>query len=226
MHFRKTMMIGSVGALLAVAGCEQPDRSVRQYREINFKAENEATPSAPRFMGGGETPAPAVNGAMPDLPPALRGPALALAWETPAGWDLQPKTGIRIATFRVEGQECTILSFPGEVGSDAANIGRWLGQAGGAADDAALAAFTSSPETLTTAGGFTARFYDLAPLLPEGAAVNVLAAILPVGDQSVFVKLMGDAGVLQRQKGAFLDLCRSLRRDDAPASAPAAKGGY
>lgn len=207
----------------ALTSCEnKPDRAVRAYREVALVADHAVSPSASAAMPSDlpATPAAApvpsqgasapMGGGMPALPPEMQTPSLPLTWITPAGWEEQPGSGMRIATWRVEGQECTLMSFPGDVGGDEANIRRWLGQVGHGADAATLSAFVAQPERLTTGSGLEVRFFDLGALLPPGAAQSVLAAIIPAGDQSIFVKLMGDAEVLRRQKDAFTALSRSI----------------
>jgi hypothetical protein len=101
------------------------------------------------------------------------------------------------------------MSFPGDVGGDEANIRRWLGQIGQTVPAETLAAFVASPARFTTVGGIEGRLFDFADL-PGVTGSSVLAAIIPIGDQSVFVKLMGDAAVLKRQKPAFETLSRSI----------------
>lgn len=203
-----------VPVIALAAACEQkPDRSVRAYREISMVADHAPSPDAAAaaeapaapFAGGGMSGAP-----MGELPPEMRAPSLPLSWTDPAGWEVKPGSGMRIATWVVEGQECTLMSFPGDVGGDEANIRRWLGQVGQSVDDDTLSEFVSTPSPLVTEGGLPVRFFDFSRILPEGATKSVLAGIIPVGDQSVFVKLMGDAAVLQRQRSAFEALCRSI----------------
>ncbi|HMO03666.1 MAG TPA: hypothetical protein PKC67_04555 [Kiritimatiellia bacterium] len=207
----------------ALTACEnKPDRSVRAYREVALVADHAVSPSAAAAIPAAMPSTPAANpampagasapmsGGMPALPPEMQTPSLPLAWTTPAGWEEQPGSGMRIAAWRVEGQECTLMSFPGDVGGDEANIRRWLGQVGHGADAATLSAFVAQPERLTTGSGLEVRFFDLGALLPPGAAQSVLAAIIPAGDQSIFLKLMGDAEVLRRQKAAFASLSRSI----------------
>jgi hypothetical protein len=208
--------------LLAVAliACEnKPDRSVRAYREVALIADHAVSPSAAATLPSATPALPAQSpqgatapmaGGMPALPPEMQTPSLPLTWVTPAGWEEQPGSGMRIAAWRVEGQECTLMSFPGDVGGDEANIRRWLGQVGHGADAATLSAFVAQPERLVTSSGLEVRLFDLAALIPDGAAQSVLAAIIPAGDQSIFVKLMGDAQVLRRQKEAFTALSQSI----------------
>jgi hypothetical protein len=198
---------------LITTACEKPERTARFYREVSMIPDNAIAPGTPPMMmpvatNAPTTPAGAAS-AMGELPPELRTQSLPLEWTTPEGWTELAGSGMRIATWNVEGQECTLMSFPGDVGGDEANIRRWLGQVGQSVPAEALAAFVASPARFTTAGGFEGRLFDFADL-PGATGQSVLASIIPIGDQSAFVKLMGDAAVLKRQKAAFETLSRSI----------------
>ncbi len=148
---------------------------------------------------------------MGDLPAEALGEKLPLVWTTPDGWENAGASGIRIGTLRVQGVECSIISFPGDVGGDEANLRRWLGQIGRQVTDEQLAELVATRMTLVSEGGFDVRLYDCQPTLAPDAAQNVLAGIIPVADQTVFVKMSGDAALLAAQKNAFVQLCRSIR---------------
>ncbi len=57
-----------------------------------------------------------------------------MQWTVPEGWKQLPGAGERLATFQVPGKdrplELAITSFPGKVGTLAANVNRWRGQLG------------------------------------------------------------------------------------------------
>ncbi len=221
---KRSILIAVPLLAVALTACEnKQDRAVRAYREVALIADHAVSPSAaaaaPSSLPTTPAPTPAMPppgaaapmaGGMPALPPEMQTPSLPLTWVTPAGWEELPGSGMRIAAWRIEGQECTLMSFPGDVGGDEANIRRWLGQVGHGADAATLSAFVAQPERLVTDSGLDVRLFDLTALLPDGAAQSVLAAIIPAGDQSIFVKLMGNTPVLQRHKEAFTALSRSI----------------
>ncbi|HMO50962.1 MAG TPA: hypothetical protein PKE26_06760 [Kiritimatiellia bacterium] len=221
-----TYRLFMTGVFLAAVsiGCDQPDRTVRHYREISFIADDARAPVAPVAAPDPYAPvaptvtdpapaaAPAASSArMPDLPPEMQTPPVPLEWDTPAGWANLGPSGMRIATLTVEGQECTILSFPGDVGGDEANIRRWLGQIQQSVPDEQLRAFVGQPKRVPTIGGFEARLFDFAEVMPVGAPLGTLVAIIPVGDQTAFIKLTGAANILAAQKDAFEALSRSVR---------------
>jgi len=201
-------------ACLAVIGCDKPNRSVRHYKEVSLapdRAQPEALPAvAPEAVT--QPPSGASAGrTMGELPPEMRTPSLPLQWTTPEGWEEIPGAGMRIVTFMVKGQECTILTFPGDVGGDEANIRRWLGQLGVSASDAEISNFVANPVRFDTEGGYECRFYDYENLIPSGSPKSALAGIIPVGEHTAFVKLMGDAAIVREQKVSFESLCKSIR---------------
>ncbi|HMP88896.1 MAG TPA: hypothetical protein PJ991_01780 [Kiritimatiellia bacterium] len=214
MKFEQIVLAGLV-ATLCIA-CEKADREVRHYREINFVVDDPSPQgSSPAVVSESAMPPSAApmagSSRMPDLPPELRTPALPLEWDTPPGWENLGGSGMRIATLMVEGQECTILSFPGDVGGDEANIRRWVGQLGHTVAESRLKEFVANPKRIVTVGGYECRLFDFADILPANARIGTLAGIIVVGDHSAFVKLTGDTDVLKRHKSAFEELCRSVR---------------
>lgn len=213
-----------MGLLLAATGCGEKEREVRYYREIRFAEPDSpavraagqmaaaAMPQTPPFASGEDiaSAAPDRARAMGNLPADALGEQLPLTWVAPDGWEDRGPSGIRIATLVAGGQECTILSFPGDVGGDEANIRRWLGQINQNPPDDAVAQLLASPMMAVTAGGFEARIYDFADILPGDAPLSTIAAMVPVADQTVFIKFTGDTAVLADQKNAFMELTRSL----------------
>ncbi len=224
--FMKAQTTILMGLLFVAAGCGDNEREVRYYREIRFAEPDSpavraaaqaagpaagAMPAGPAMAAGaGDSSTPDRARAMGNLPAEALGEQLPLGWAVPAGWEDRGPSGIRIATLVVEGQECTILSFPGDVGGDEANIRRWLGQINQSPPDDAVVRLLGSASQHVTRGGFDARIYDFADILPSGAPLSTMAAMVPVGEQTVFVKFTGETAVLARQKEAFMALVLSL----------------
>jgi len=117
---------------------------------------------------------------------------------------------MRLATFIAGGNECTITSFPGDVGGLRANVDRWLGPGQLDADlsGEAVADFIAGADALTTKGGLHGVFLDFTSLAGEGN--SMLAAVLKKDDATVFVKFMGPREVLEKEREMFLALAESL----------------
>jgi hypothetical protein len=218
MKYRILLVIPFAG--LVIAGCEKPERSIRHYREVSMVKDDARPPEPPAISAAplNVPPASTGPGTMGELPPEMRTPSLPLEWQTPEGWEERPGSGMRIATFMVLGNECTLMTFPGDVGGDEANIRRWLGQLGQPVDDDVLKSFVANPVRFETAGGFECRLFDYSAILPEGSPKNIIAGIITIDDHTAFVKLMGDSAVLKEQKTAFENLCKSIRLKPAQDS--------
>src|SRR5262249_11505972 len=73
-----------------------------------------------------------------------------IKWTTPEGWTEVPPSSMRYASFSAPGQDggkidISIVTFPGDGGSDADNINRWRGQMGLAPVDANAVASQVAP---------------------------------------------------------------------------------
>ncbi len=216
---------------LALAGCGRPGPEQRVYHEVTFTESKPpaADPHAGHNHGPGENhdhPAPT-----PPVPAAPAASAAALAWTAPEGWTELPASGMRSATFTLpdpeagEGAsaECTIIILGGMAGTRADNIVRWLGQINQHAAPAALERFLAEMPRVEMPLG-TAEIADLGLLIPspQPSTPSTLAAFLPMGSQTVFVKLTGSHGLIARERERFVALCQSLHTSSAaPQSAPA-----
>jgi hypothetical protein len=220
MSARRIRLVACLALPALFAGCGESRPAIRTYREV---AAAEPTPDAraadvaamsramppeagqPPARGGGSM------GDMASMP--VQGGGVTLRWTTPAGWEERAGNAMRMATFLVgpDRAECTIASFPGEVGGLEANLRRWAGQLDATVPDDALARFARSPETFESEGGLPCLVFDFAALLPADAPASMLAAVVPMEGVTVFVKLMGRPALLAEQKAAFASLCRSLR---------------
>lgn len=198
--------------VLSACGRDATSPQMRRYREIATTPHTHAEESsgassmerAQSQMGGSGMNAPGA--------PAVSAASVAVNWTTPDGWTEQRGNPMRIATFLVgpEKAECTLTAFPGTVGGIEENLQRWAGQIGLQATPEGFAKFARAPLTFKTEGGFSCLVYDFASLAPN-AEPSMLAAILPLDEQTLFVKLTGPRALLADQKEAFTALCRSLR---------------
>ena len=179
-------------AILVVAACSRQPQ-VREYAEVMI----EPSPVAAAFDGTGTGGVAA-------------GP---LAWQTPPAWRELPGDGIRLAAFLVEegGQraETTVVMLGGAAGGLEANVVRWLDQLGLQLADEELARFLAAAEPLTTRDGMDLTMFDFTRLT-TGGGDSMLAAVGPVLDQTLFVKMTGDGDLVAAARGDFLRLVSSL----------------
>lgn len=155
--------------------------------------------------------APALAAAPRDMASSSAGPGL--RWTMPKGWTETPGTGMRLATFTPPGglkTEGTVVSLPGDSGSELANANRWRGQLGlPPTDEAGMAA----SRTTVAAKVGPVRVYDFTS---EGAGrTRLIAAVVSTGDTTWFFKLMGEAGATEAARPGFLAIIKGLSADAA-----------
>lgn len=121
------------------------------------------------------------------------------------------------AAFRVqEGQalaKITVMSLEGAGGGELANVSRWREQVNGPPikDEQELQRIV---RPLTVAGK-KAISVDLVSSAKEGGqeSKRILGVIIPLRDQTWFVKMMGPAPLVEKQKKAFDQFVQSLQLD-------------
>jgi hypothetical protein len=164
-----------------------------------------AVPPGAAPVSPASTPAPA---------PSMTGVAK-LSWTAPEGWRPAPDRPMREVTFILgsSGQTECYVSLLGQTGGGVeANINRWAGQMGAPALDSttieALPRITlvGKPAPLVE---FVGSYKDMAGR--EHAGHMMLGAIGRLGDQAVFVKMVGPEAEVRDEKARFVAFCESLR---------------
>jgi hypothetical protein len=148
-------------------------------------------------------------------PPARAG----FTFDVPAGWQQQPGSQFRLASFLVPGPagttpaDMSVSAFPGMSGQDLANVNRWRGQVG-------LPPFGQSELEATRivvpSGPHQMQMWDLespGPMLQGGRKVRMLVAMLDHGDTIWFYKLTGESELVAGQRSAFVQFLESFRLD-------------
>ena len=140
-------------------------------------------------------------------------PAGHLTWKLPDGWKEMPPGEMRVASFRVTGEnnqraDVSVVPLPGDAGGDLANVNRWRGQV----EQSPL-----SPEEFAKAGeavevgGQPAFLYDQAGEDAEGHASRILAVIQHRDGGTWFFKMIGDKKVVGDAKVAFVEFLKSFQ---------------
>ena len=139
--------------------------------------------------------------------------AQSVTWTTPPGWTSVPPSEMRVASFKVAGgggqtADVSVVPLPGMAGGDFANVNRWRGQVGlQAAPDDEL---QNSAENVQV-GGQPAQLYDITGQNPTGGhPTRILGAIQHRDGTAWFVKMTGDAALVEQQKPAFIAFLQSL----------------
>src|SRR5688572_4528535 len=145
--------------VVGIVGCGRKD--VRVY-----EVAKDSAPNAPHAA----PPRPATAAEM--LP--------RLTWIAPAEWKEAPKGELRLASFRINGEngaqaDLSVIALSGTAGGDLSNVNRWRGQVGlppVPADE--LPKLSEKVDV----GGFDGELFDLNGTAASGDATRVLATIL------------------------------------------------
>ncbi len=209
--------------LLLVAGCQRDQIKVYRVAKEQNQPPPQTAPALPT-----DSPNPTLPPGHPDissapeasLPAASESTRSQLIWKTPEGWTEVPPGEMRVASFKIQGQngkqaDVSVIPLPGMPGSDEANVNRWRGQVG---------LPSVSPEELkksaedVEAAGQPAQLYDIAGQNPgNGETARILGVIQHRTDAVWFFKMTGDANLVEQQKPAFVAFLKSLKFAAVPA---------
>jgi hypothetical protein len=134
--------------------------------------------------------------------------APSIKWTTPEGWSEVPPSAMRYASFSAPAEDggkidISVVTFPGDGGSDADNINRWRGQMGLAPVDAN--AVTSQVTPLKT-GDTTFSTTDIA-----GNKTRTIAAWTRREGRVWFFKATGPQAAIEKEKPNFVKFIESVR---------------
>ncbi|MFL6588981.1 MAG: hypothetical protein ACJ8M4_02280 [Chthoniobacterales bacterium] len=151
------------------------------------------------------TAAASANTTLPTPPPNSEAPQI--KWEVPPGWSPAPASAMRHASFSAEKNgekaDISVVTFPGEGGSDVDNVNRWRQQIGLPAIEANA---LKSMITPARAGDVPLDMVDM-----TGATARVLAAWTRQGGRAWFFKMTGPATLIEQEKPNFLAFVQSVR---------------
>jgi hypothetical protein len=131
-----------------------------------------------------------------------------IKWNRPEGWTEVPPSSMRYASFSASADDggkidISIVTFPGDGGSDADNINRWRGQMGLAPVDASTV--TSQVAPLKTADT-TFSTTDIA-----GDKTRTIAAWTRRDGRVWFFKATGPNAAVEKEKSKFVKFIESVR---------------
>jgi hypothetical protein len=169
-----------------------------------------------------DSPNPTLPPGHPDISSASAAPGFAasgsaqpqLTWKTPEGWTEVPPGEMRVASFKIQGQngkqaDVSVIPLPGLPGSDEANVNRWRGQVG--LSPVSPDELKKSAESVE-AGGQPAQLYDIAGQNPgSGDATRILGVIQHRTEAVWFFKMTGDADLAEQQKPALVAFLKSVK---------------
>lgn len=217
---RAFVCIALLAAGLGMVGCKDK-AEIQVYRVSKPEPESPHPPGAGAGMG--EMPPMGAPMAPAESAPSGAQPS-PLVGNPPAGWQAQPLSSMRQASFAVSGDngaaaDISLVVLGGAAGGTLDNVNRWLTQLGKPAmTEAELA---QRAEHVSAPLG-DAVVVDLEGL-PAGADPakdgRILAGIAAGDGGTYFFKMRGNAALVASQKAGFLDWIRSIR-PATPAGSP------
>jgi len=175
-----------------------------------------SVPGTAPGMGGGAPPfANAASSPLTPAAPTGAPSATAAAgprYTLPEGWKPGRSGPFRLAAFEIqqdnEKAEVTLSALGGAAGSLLDNVNRWRDQiALPPISEAELEKITSEIKIQDE----SARLVDLTGEGDSGPAQAILAVVLPQGERTLFVKMMGNGPLVRSQRTAFEQFVRSLQ---------------
>ena len=141
------------------------------------------------------------------MPPQPSGNA-PIKWNTPDGWTEVPPSSMRYASFSATGSnegkvDVSVVTFPGDGGSDSDNVNRWRQQLG--LPPAEENAIISSISPLKN-GDTTFATIDI-----PGASARTVAAWTRRDGRVWFFKATGPSAAVEKEKPKFIQFIQSIQ---------------
>jgi len=189
--------------LAALSACEKK-AEIKVYRVSKAPLE-EPQPEQQSAMPTNAASPPMPGGLAPAVP-ARDSAAPQIKWKTPEGWTEVPPSSMRYASFKAGSDskiDISIVTFPGEGGSDGDNVNRWRQQIG--LPPMSPAAVASQVVPLKGADA-TFSTVDIA-----SADVRTIAAWTRRDGHVWFVKATGPGAAVEKEKSHFVKFVESVR---------------
>jgi hypothetical protein len=187
----------AVVAAILLGACDRDDQQIKVYRIAKAPLESTPPPAATMPTNASspsaEMPAAALNSEKPQI-----------QWDVPPGWSSTPASAMRYASFAAEKNgeraDISVVTFPGDGGSDADNVNRWRQQIGlGPAD---------SVDALIVPQHAGALHFSTVDM--TGPTARVLAGWARHDGHAWFFKLTGPPGVVEQEKPVFEKFLQSV----------------
>lgn len=179
-----------------------------------------------------ERTVPAAASPSPAAEPAPE--AAKVPWTVPKGWSEKPTAGgMRLASYAVtvpDGRtvDISVVALGEQAGTELDNVNRWRRELELPPLEEAQVAGVRSPVTIGRSPAFLYDQTSATSVIDGKFKKRTLAAILPAGGMTVFFKAMGEAGLVEQEKGRYLEWLASVKAGPEPAdsggSPPASAG--
>jgi len=138
-------------------------------------------------------------------------------WETPEGWTAGRDRSMRVVTLHPGGNkeaQCYVAMMGGDGGGLHGNINRWLDQVGSAQKTPAEINALETVDMLGAKGVLVESYGKFSGIgAEEKDNAGLLGIVCLLDGRAVFVKFIGPADLVKREKGHFIAFSRSLQMD-------------
>jgi len=139
------------------------------------------------------------------------------SWKLPQDWTETKSQGIIIAKFSIpalENYRCYITRLAGNGGGIGPNIQRWLGQLQlpALASQEAVDEFLAKQKKFTVPGG-NAAIIDFSEQVADETKPSMVVGIVSYSDQTLYVKLQGAKGAIEKHVAQLSKLTQSITRN-------------
>jgi hypothetical protein len=178
-----------LGALVTLMpACDRGDQQIKVYRLVKAPLESASTEQA----------APADSTVA----------ASQIRWQLPKGWETGAQSSMRYASFMASGEngekaDISVITFPGDGGSDLDNVNRWRQQIGLAPVDTG-----ELPSVIAPLHSENIRFSSTDMM---GTNSRTVAAWLRRDGRSWFFKMSGPNATVEKEKPNFVKFLQSIR---------------
>jgi hypothetical protein len=211
---RSLFLVGALVVVVLAAGCQRK-AEIKVYRVSKAPLE-EAAPGQQNAMPTNEA-TPAFSGGM--------APVKSSAVATPPGWQPQPLSQMRQASYLVKGDngavaDISLVGLGPAAGNELENVNRWLGQLG--QPPITQEKLAGMAQQLTTSIG-NVMIFDLTGL-PQGADTakdgRIIAAMASTSGSTLFFKMRGNAALTEAQKSDFIKWVAAVCNAQTTSKAP------
>ena len=183
-HVFRLLFLG--GLVILISACDRNDQQIKVYRLVKAPSESSIAEKA----------AP-INSATPQI-----------KWELPSGWGEGSPSTMRYASFAAtedngEKVDISIVTFPGDGGSDLDNVNRWRQQIGLAAVDESELSSIIAP--------FQGKQINFSTADVIGPDSRTITAWVRREGRSWFFKLSGPKDAVEKEKPKFVKFLQSVR---------------
>lgn len=210
MSFNRSVLLGCVGLLSAVVTVCAGDK-IQVYHVPKEKAAAEMPAGHPPMDGH-------AHGTVPATPK--------ITYTTPEGWRESGAGEMRVAGFTITGAngqtaQVAVTPLPGMAGRETLIVNMWRQQVGLSELSDAEA---DKELTAVDIGGGPGKMFDMAGKSAAGQTIRIVTAMAHLGGMSWFYKLQGDDELVTAQKPNFVAFLKSVKIEEAPASAALPEG--